>query len=264
MISGMRGHAKTATPAPTTVAAAAEIRRRCPLIGKARLHCLLYYVQGYHLTWEGTAAFDDPIEACKSGPVVSSLWHAEKLGRRVESADVPAESVRNVITYTLRRHGDLPTAEIVNAVRAETPWVQAIDAGDRFSGRVIPHRSLVDFFNIESAELQLLREAVNATRVDSPFVPDPPGMRDAADRSTVHCWVDSCSSTGVRRSELFRGACSSRLLAQVGAFGWAVAPIGSSWPAEDDVLAVMGCATRDCLLRMLCFGEPFPHRRLDP
>ena len=158
-------------------------------------------MQGYHLTWEGTDAFDDAIEAWKSGPVVSSLWHAEKLGRCVESADVPPESVRNAITYTLRRHGDLSDSEVSSAARAESPWVHATDAGNRFSNQVMPHRSLIDFFNIESPELQRLRAAVNATRVVSPFVPDPPDMRDALIAE------DSQNPSGVE----FRALTSQRL-----------------------------------------------------
>ena len=71
------------TPEPSTTRVAAEIRRRRIGIGKARLHKLLYYVQGYHLAWRGTPAFEDNIEAWEKGPVVAALWHAEKGGRPV-------------------------------------------------------------------------------------------------------------------------------------------------------------------------------------
>jgi len=59
--------------APSTMQVATEIRRRRPRIGKARLHKLLYYVQGYHLAWNGHTAFDDDIEA----------WHERCSGRPI-------------------------------------------------------------------------------------------------------------------------------------------------------------------------------------
>ena len=172
--------------APTTTAVAAEVRRRCPRIGKARLHKLLYYVQGYHLAWEGSPAFDDAIEAWRKGPVVSSLWHAEKLGRHVECSEAPPESVGNVITYVLGRLGHLSGSEMIRSTHAESPWVQATGGGNRFANQVISHRSLIDFFSTESPELQRLRKAVATTRDDSPFESDPPGLRDALIAEYLH------------------------------------------------------------------------------
>lgn len=166
-------------PAPSTKVVAAEIRRRRPGIGKAKLHKLLYYVQGYHLAWEGSPAFDDNIEAWKKGPVVSSLWHAEKLGRHVESEERPPQSVCNVITYVLRRMGNRTGRELIVSTHAEAPWKTATRGGRHYANQVISREFLADFFSSESPELQQIREAVAATSDDSPFVPDPPGLREA-------------------------------------------------------------------------------------
>ena len=72
--------------APSATVVAGEIRRRCPGIGKTKLHKLLYYVQGYHLTWEDTPAFHEDIEAWDKGPVVAALWRKQRK-LYVESTD---------------------------------------------------------------------------------------------------------------------------------------------------------------------------------
>ena len=165
-------------PAPSTAQAASEIRRRRPGIGKALLHKLLYYVQGYHLAWRGRPAFDDDIEAWDKGPVVAALWHAEKGGLLVDSPEKPRESVCNAITYVLRRVGGRTGTHLIKATHGEAPWRDATDDGRFIANQVISHESLADFFSIESADLKLIREAVNATRDDIPFEPDPPGLRE--------------------------------------------------------------------------------------
>ena len=167
------------TPAPSTMRAAAEIRRRQPGIGKARLHKLLYYVQGYHLAWRSRPAFDDDIEAWEKGPVVAALWHAEKGGRSAESSETPPELVCNVITYVLRRVGHRSGPQLIAATHAEAPWRVATKDGRFIANQVISHKSLADFFSIESADLKQIREALSATRDATPFEPDPPGLREA-------------------------------------------------------------------------------------
>lgn len=165
-------------PIASAAAVAAEIRRRRPRIGKVKLHKLLYYVQGYHLAWEGEPAFSDDIEAWKKGPVVASLWHVEKYW--VQSRPKPLqESVNNIITNVLCRLGDKTGADLVAATHAEDPWLEATQGGAVVANQLISHQSLVEFFSIESREVQRLREALNAVRDDSPFVPDPPGALDA-------------------------------------------------------------------------------------
>lgn len=165
-------------PAPSTMRVATEIRRRRPGIGKARLHKLLYYVQGYHLAWRGTPAFDDRIEAWEKGPVVPALWHAEKRGRPVESSEAPQELVCNVITYVLSRVGHRTGPQLIRATHAEAPWRDATKSGRFIANQEISHESLADYFNIESPDLQQIRKAVSVVRDNAPFEPDPPGLRE--------------------------------------------------------------------------------------
>lgn len=166
------------TPALSVTVVAAEIRRRRPRIGKTKLHKLLYYVQGYHLAWEGAPAFRENIEAWEKGPVVASLWRAERRRHYVESTDRPPESVCNVVTYVLRRLGDKSGRQLIDATHAETPWKTARRVGGSRTDEVISRQSLIDFFSSESPDLQRIREAVAAEHDGSPFVPDPPGLRE--------------------------------------------------------------------------------------
>lgn len=157
---------------------AAEIRRRCPGVHKTKVHKLLYYVQGYHLAWEGPPAFRDQIEAWEQGPVVASLWHTENLGITAWSEALP-QSVRNIITNVLCRLGHKSDCELIEAAHREDPWVHATEGGTHIANQVISHKSLTKFFSIESPDIQRLREALDLVRDDSPFVPDPPGALDA-------------------------------------------------------------------------------------
>ncbi len=165
-------------PTASAVAVATEVRRRCPGIGTAKLHKLLYYVQGYHLAWEGEPAFSDDIEAWEKGPVVASLWRAEKTQGIQDRPEQMRESVRNIITNVLCRLGDETGTDLIAATHAEDPWLDATQGGTVIANQLITHRSLVDYFCTESPDLKRMREHLNAARDDSPFVPDPPGALD--------------------------------------------------------------------------------------
>lgn len=166
----------TATTAGSSAAAVAgEVRRRRRGIGKVKLHKLLYYVQGYHLAWEGRPAFVEEIEAWEMGPVVARLWRHERY-RDLSAAGKPVpETVRNTVTNVLRRYGHMTGKELIDATHAEDPWCRATENGRNVSNQVISHRSLIHFFSIESPELRHMREALALVRDDSRFVPDPPG-----------------------------------------------------------------------------------------
>lgn len=159
----------------SAAAVAAEIRRRRKRIRKVKLHKLLYYVQGYHLAWEGRPAFAEEIEAWEMGPVVARLWRDER-DRDPDVAGEPVpETVRNTVTNVLRRYGHMTGKELADATHAEDPWLRATRNGRDVSNQVIPHRSLIDFFSREGPALGRMREALALVRDDSPFVPDPPG-----------------------------------------------------------------------------------------
>ena len=83
-----------------------------------------------------------------------------------------------MITYVLSRTGNRTGRELIYATHAEAPWRDATRGGRFAANQVVSHKSLADFFSIESADLKLIRKAVSKTRDDTPFESDPPGLRD--------------------------------------------------------------------------------------
>ena len=169
------------SPTVSAAVVAAEIRRHEPSIGRAKLHKLLYYVQGHHLVWQHRPAFSDDIEAWEMGPVVASLWRAEKHRRQVggRAQETLPETVRYMVGYMVRRYRGKTGAQLIDATHAEDPWRNAISGDGTFANQVIPHRSLSDHFSVEPPEVSLMREALDRERDDSLFVLDPPGALDA-------------------------------------------------------------------------------------
>ena len=161
---------------------AIEIERRLPGTDEAKIHKLLYYVQGYHLAWEQGPAFSEAIEAWEMGPVVAQLWRDRKdgaLSNPNEPSKVLPDSVRGITVNVICRFGDLSGADLIEATHNEDPWRNATNGGRYIAKQVISHQSLVDYFSIEPAWVSEMREKVAATRDDRGFVPDPPGALEA-------------------------------------------------------------------------------------
>ncbi len=160
--------------APVT-AVAQEIRSRKQGIGQAKLHKLLYYVQGYHLAWEGRPAFAEEIEAWRMGPVIARLWRAEKRGLTSDSHEPLPDTVRNTVTNVLVRFGDQTGAALIKATHAEDPWRKVTAEGRFVANQVIDHQSLIHFFSRDTPEVRRMRRILASVRDDTPFIPDPPG-----------------------------------------------------------------------------------------
>jgi uncharacterized phage-associated protein len=105
---------------------AAALRERLPGLGAKKLHKLLYYCQGHHLAAFGEPLFDEPISAWDMGPVVGTLWKAEK----DDDAPPPArtalgEAVLNTIGYVVSRYGGLTGRDLEHLTHNEDPWLTA-------------------------------------------------------------------------------------------------------------------------------------------
>lgn len=112
---------------------AAELRERIPGIGVKKLHKLLYYCQGHHLATFGKPLFSESIAAWDMGPVVSTLWRAEKHGEAPPPGECRmGEAELNTIGYVVSRYGALSGNELERLTHSETPWQRA-DSG-RISG----------------------------------------------------------------------------------------------------------------------------------
>lgn len=104
---------------------AAELRRRVPGIGIKKLHKLLYYCQGHHLGTFGRPLFPESISAWDMGPVVGTLWYAEKEGSIDPGPPISDEAMLNTIGYVVSRYGNLTGSDLERLTHAEDPWRDA-------------------------------------------------------------------------------------------------------------------------------------------
>jgi uncharacterized phage-associated protein len=103
-----------------------ELRRRFRYpIGRAKLHKLLYYAQGWHLVWIGRPLFVEPIEAWANGPVVADLWHDEKRERKPPPSQELAGDEVATVDYVVERYGRFTGKELVRRTHEEDPWRDA-------------------------------------------------------------------------------------------------------------------------------------------
>jgi uncharacterized phage-associated protein len=104
---------------------ASELRRHLPDMPTKKLHKLLYYCQGHHLAATGEALFSETISAWDMGPVVGTLWFAEKdRGPNPSTAEL-TESQLNTVGYVLSRYGKLTGLDLERLTHAEMPWRRA-------------------------------------------------------------------------------------------------------------------------------------------
>lgn len=119
---------------------AAEIRRRSPGVGVKKLHKLLYYCQGHHLSGVGRQLFSETVSAWDMGPVVGQLWKAEKdAGTRRATLAEFDEAELNTIGYVLSRYGRLTARDLEHLTHGEQPWIRAnVDRPPGGSARILP------------------------------------------------------------------------------------------------------------------------------
>lgn len=106
-------------------AVADEFRRRIPGVRIAKVHKLLYYAQGHHLADLGVPLFRDTISAWDMGPVVGSLWFAERNDVSVSDGALLDEAALNTIAYVVSRYGGLTGSDLIRLSHTEQPWLDA-------------------------------------------------------------------------------------------------------------------------------------------
>lgn len=146
---------------------ASAIRSRLPGVGTKKLHKLLYYCQGHHLASFGAPMFADTVSAWDMGPVIGSLWYAEKEGTAPEAESPLSEAQLNTVGYVISRYGRLSGLDLEHLTHSEAPWQRA-DAGRR------PHESS----RIEPAWMQEYFTTADSDDEDDRTVLDSRAVRD--------------------------------------------------------------------------------------
>lgn len=112
---------------------AAEIRRRLPGVGVAKVHKLLYYAQGLHLAWTGEPLFREAIEAWDRGPVVADLWHDEDKVRPKPTPCSLDDGQQSILEHVLRRYGARSGADLIKLTHNDGgPWCQVTEQEEPF------------------------------------------------------------------------------------------------------------------------------------
>src|SRR5258706_7794342 len=118
-----------------------------------KLQKLLYYVQGWHLAFEGVAAFPERLEAWVHGPVQPGVYGEYKVYRWnpiTESVAAPEldEKLRDHIEAVLDAYGGDTPYGLEIRTHHEAPWLLARNGipADQDSNAIISQESMKKFF----------------------------------------------------------------------------------------------------------------------
>jgi uncharacterized phage-associated protein len=101
------------------------------LISNLKLQKLLYYHQGFHLSYFGDPLFDENIEAWPYGPVVPVVYDTYKLAGRgilTYEGDViqMQEQEEGLFREVMRVYGEFSAIGLMNMTHQERPWKEAL------------------------------------------------------------------------------------------------------------------------------------------
>lgn len=145
---------------------ARELRRRVPGAGVVKIHKLLYYCQGWHLTWSGQPLFRESVDAWANGPVVADLWHDEDKGRPAPAKTELNEEALGTVGYVVARYGGLSGKDLIHLTHGEDPWMN-VSESDSWSSPEISHADLAAFFSQDDDRVRLDAVLDGALRDDA-------------------------------------------------------------------------------------------------
>jgi uncharacterized phage-associated protein len=121
----------------------AYIEKQLPHASAMELQKFAYYVQAWHVTWEGAALYPEEIQAWRHGPVCREAWKVTKLGIIPKGKPLP-EPAEKIVDAVLAFYGHLGAAQLRAMTHTEGPWINA-RAGlpdDAWSDAEIPVRDM--------------------------------------------------------------------------------------------------------------------------
>ena len=125
---------------------AAILRAQIPGLPTLKLHKLLYYAQAHHLAATGEPIFAESVSAWDKGPVVVSLWEAERDGVATPPPRPLSDGQRNIIDYVVSRYGNLSGTDLMHLTHAEDPWLRADQDRPPGGSARIRNQWMLDYF----------------------------------------------------------------------------------------------------------------------
>jgi len=97
------------------------------VFGEMQLQKLLYYSQAWSLAWTGKPLFGDEIEAWKGGPVVRSVWAANRYNDYVvvDDGSQLSDDDKAVIDAVYAHYGKNGGGVLSAMTHVELPWTEA-------------------------------------------------------------------------------------------------------------------------------------------
>ena len=106
-----------------------ELRQQLPGIGTLKLHKLLYYAAGWHVTWHDEQLFREPVKAWLMGPVVAELWADEQHSNRKKPNPQPlSDQQLATLDFVIDRYGGLSGNQLKEKTHEEAPWRDVSEA----------------------------------------------------------------------------------------------------------------------------------------
>lgn len=179
----------TGAPVVSAHDVARELRERLPDgTGVTKIHKLLYYCQGWHLSWAGRPLFYEPIEAWPKGPVVAVLWADEKHDRGRPSPSAVEDDGMATIDYVLGRYGRFTGKELIRLTHLEDPWRDATEnESDPDPSPQITNQALQSWFDQDDDHVAHVTEVSSIRQRMEAFLTQPllgsPGMAESVDRA---------------------------------------------------------------------------------
>lgn len=123
---------------------AAYILEKQGEMAATKLQKLTYYSHAWHLVWEESPLFSEPIEAWANGPVSPALYREHRLQFIVSKIDAGDSSAltakeRSTVDAVLKFYGKFSAHQLSELTHSETPWVDArgdLPAGARSQRRI--------------------------------------------------------------------------------------------------------------------------------
>jgi uncharacterized phage-associated protein len=129
---------------------AAALRQALPGLPVMKLHKLLYYCQGHHLAHFEEPLFSETISAWDMGPVVGTLWYAEKNDEELPAPRPLTNGQLNTVGYVISRYGRLSGIDLQHLTHAEDPWRMADENRPQGSRIRIEPAWMRDYFRFKA------------------------------------------------------------------------------------------------------------------
>lgn len=112
----------------TSIQVLQYIKSAMPHVNNTQAMKLLYYTQGWSLTWTGEEAFSDPVIAWQFGPAVLSAYQA--FPHVQPRRDCVNPGVRTIVDAVIGHYGHMSAANLRDLSHSESPWIKAFNAPD--------------------------------------------------------------------------------------------------------------------------------------